>query len=155
MYICNNTIGKGHLYRTNIWMGGAEGTVLTLDISLILTIVPLSLTHTLSLSLSISSQTLAISLTHTHTRSLSISHTLPPTHTLSLTPTHAHSLSCTHSLALSLPHSLSPLALFLGSESPCHRDPFHNILCQIYGEKKVILFAPSEEVILLINLFRT
>ena len=33
-----------------------------------------------------------------------------------------------------------------GSESPCHRDPFHNILCQVYGEKTVLLFSPSDEV---------
>jgi lysine-specific demethylase 8 len=31
-----------------------------------------------------------------------------------------------------------------GSESPCHHDPYQNILCQIFGEKEVILFAPSE-----------
>ena len=30
-----------------------------------------------------------------------------------------------------------------GSHSPCHYDPFNNILCQIYGQKKVILFPQS------------
>jgi Cupin-like domain len=34
----------------------------------------------------------------------------------------------------------------LGSESPCHQDPFHNILCQVYGTKHVLLFPPEQHV---------
>eukprot|EP01031_Cornospumella_fuschlensis_P030626 gene30626-37003_t len=30
-----------------------------------------------------------------------------------------------------------------GATSPCHHDPFNNILVQIYGKKKVLLFSPS------------
>lgn len=30
-----------------------------------------------------------------------------------------------------------------GTVSPCHYDPFHNILCQVIGKKEVILFDPS------------
>jgi len=29
-----------------------------------------------------------------------------------------------------------------GTVSPCHYDPFHNVLCQVIGEKEVILFDP-------------
>jgi len=32
-----------------------------------------------------------------------------------------------------------------GSISPCHNDPFHNILCQIYGSKRIILFPPDSK----------
>jgi lysine-specific demethylase 8 len=31
-----------------------------------------------------------------------------------------------------------------GSESPCHHDPFHNLLCQVFGTKRVVLFPPDE-----------
>ena len=31
-----------------------------------------------------------------------------------------------------------------GSESPCHHDPFHNLLCQVFGSKRVVLFPPDE-----------
>ena len=30
-----------------------------------------------------------------------------------------------------------------GSESPCHYDPFHNLLCQVFGSKRVLLFPPA------------
>ena len=30
-----------------------------------------------------------------------------------------------------------------GTVSPCHYDPFQNVLCQVIGEKEVILFNPS------------
>lgn len=30
-----------------------------------------------------------------------------------------------------------------GSTSPCHFDPFNNVLCQIFGEKEVLLFPPQ------------
>ena len=30
-----------------------------------------------------------------------------------------------------------------GSESPCHYDPFHNLLCQVFGKKRVLLFPPE------------
>ena len=30
-----------------------------------------------------------------------------------------------------------------GSESPCHYDPFHNLLCQVFGTKRVLLFPPT------------
>lgn len=30
-----------------------------------------------------------------------------------------------------------------GTVSPCHIDPFNNLLCQIIGEKEIILFPPS------------
>ena len=30
-----------------------------------------------------------------------------------------------------------------GSESPCHYDPFHNLLCQVFGTKRVLLFPPD------------
>lgn len=33
-----------------------------------------------------------------------------------------------------------------GTESPCHYDPFHNIICQVYGTKEVILYSPEENV---------
>jgi hypothetical protein len=33
-----------------------------------------------------------------------------------------------------------------GTESPCHYDPFHNIICQVYGKKEVILYSPEENV---------
>lgn len=43
--------------------------------------------------------------------------------------------------------SPSPLPSFpSGSESPCHQDPFHNILCQVYGTKHVLLFPPEQHV---------
>jgi len=29
-----------------------------------------------------------------------------------------------------------------GSESPCHFDPFQNVLCQVLGEKEVAVFPP-------------
>ena len=38
-----------------------------------------------------------------------------------------------------------------GSSSPCHNDPFDNILCQIIGNKKVILFPPSSKQYLYLN----
>ena len=49
---------------------------------------------------------------------------------------------------LSIIHCLSyPISIrFLGSESPCHQDPFHNILCQVYGTKHVLLFPPGQHV---------
>jgi lysine-specific demethylase 8 len=31
-----------------------------------------------------------------------------------------------------------------GTNSPCHFDPFQNVLCQIFGTKEVQLFSPSE-----------
>lgn len=31
-----------------------------------------------------------------------------------------------------------------GAFSPCHYDPFHNVLVQIYGEKEVTLFSPDQ-----------
>lgn len=31
-----------------------------------------------------------------------------------------------------------------GSMSPCHYDPYHNLLVQIYGEKEVTLFSPQQ-----------
>lgn len=31
-----------------------------------------------------------------------------------------------------------------GAHSPCHYDPFHNILCQILGQKRILLFHPEE-----------
>ena len=31
-----------------------------------------------------------------------------------------------------------------GSASPCHYDPFHNLLVQIYGAKRVLLFDPQD-----------
>eukprot|EP01032_Pedospumella_encystans_P033426 gene33426-37772_t len=31
----------------------------------------------------------------------------------------------------------------LGSVSPCHFDPFHNLLCQVVGSKEVTVFAPD------------
>mmetsp|Transcript_7929 Transcript_7929/g.7984 ORF Transcript_7929/g.7984 Transcript_7929/m.7984 type:complete len:285 (-) Transcript_7929:203-1057(-) len=33
-----------------------------------------------------------------------------------------------------------------GTESPCHYDPFHNIICQVYGKKEIILYPPEENV---------
>jgi lysine-specific demethylase 8 len=30
-----------------------------------------------------------------------------------------------------------------GTSSPCHYDPFNNVLCQIYGQKEVLLFHPD------------
>ena len=36
--------------------------------------------------------------------------------------------------------------ILVGSESPCHHDPFHNILCQVYGTKHVLLFSPEQHV---------
>jgi lysine-specific demethylase 8 len=33
-----------------------------------------------------------------------------------------------------------------GSESPCHFDPYQNILCQVIGTKNVILFPPEQNV---------
>jgi lysine-specific demethylase 8 len=33
-----------------------------------------------------------------------------------------------------------------GTESPCHYDPFHNIICQVYGKKEVILYSREENV---------
>ena len=33
-----------------------------------------------------------------------------------------------------------------GSESPCHHDPFHNLLCQVFGTKRVVLFPPDEDM---------
>ena len=38
-----------------------------------------------------------------------------------------------------------------GSSSPCHNDPFNNFLCQIYGNKKVILFPPTAKEYLYMN----
>jgi hypothetical protein len=36
--------------------------------------------------------------------------------------------------------------LWLGSKttSPCHHDPFQNILCQVFGRKNIILFPPGQ-----------
>ncbi len=31
----------------------------------------------------------------------------------------------------------------LGSSSPCHFDPFHNLLCQVVGKKEVTVFSPE------------
>ncbi|RYH19434.1 cupin-like domain-containing protein [archaeon] len=31
-----------------------------------------------------------------------------------------------------------------GATSPCHQDPFNNILIQIYGHKRVLLFSPKD-----------
>jgi len=33
----------------------------------------------------------------------------------------------------------------IGATSPCHTDPFQNVLCQVFGEKTVILFHPNQE----------
>lgn len=38
-----------------------------------------------------------------------------------------------------------------GSSSPCHNDPFQNIIYQIYGQKKVILFPQSSQDKLYLN----
>lgn len=35
-----------------------------------------------------------------------------------------------------------------GSASPCHYDPFHNLLVQIYGTKRVLLFSPEQSAAL-------
>eukprot|EP01038_Epipyxis_sp_PR26KG_P014056 gene14056-18854_t len=32
----------------------------------------------------------------------------------------------------------------LGSKSPCHYDPLDNLLCQVFGEKEVLLFDPKD-----------
>lgn len=42
-------------------------------------------------------------------------------------------------------------SLWIGSavtSSPCHFDPFHNVLVQIYGSKSVLLFAPDSSAML-------
>ena len=31
-----------------------------------------------------------------------------------------------------------------GVASPCHYDPFHNMLCQVMGTKRVVLFDPGD-----------
>lgn len=31
-----------------------------------------------------------------------------------------------------------------GSTSPCHFDPFNNLLCQVIGKKRVVLFRPDQ-----------
>ena len=31
-----------------------------------------------------------------------------------------------------------------GTDSPCHYDPFQNVLCQVFGSKTVLLFTPDE-----------
>lgn len=41
---------------------------------------------------------------------------------------------------------------FLGTESPCHYDPFHNIICQVYGRKEIILFHPDQNVGIYVNI---
>lgn len=56
-----------------------------------------------------------------------------------------HCLSYRMSI-LSYVYPMSVLCLSLGSESPCHQDPFHNILCQVYGTKHVLLFPPEQHV---------
>lgn len=33
----------------------------------------------------------------------------------------------------------------LGTMSPCHYDPYHNILCQIVGQKRILLFPYDQE----------
>ena len=42
--------------------------------------------------------------------------------------------------------SIYKVNLWLGSNtsSPCHHDPFQNILCQVFGKKHVVLFAPDQ-----------
>lgn len=35
------------------------------------------------------------------------------------------------------------LSTALGSESPCHHDPYNNLLCQVVGRKQVRLFPPE------------
>ena len=42
--------------------------------------------------------------------------------------------------------SIYRVNLWLGynTTSPCHHDPFQNILCQVFGKKHVILFAPNQ-----------
>lgn len=31
-----------------------------------------------------------------------------------------------------------------GASSPCHYDPFQNLLCQVYGNKRILLFPPDQ-----------
>lgn len=50
------------------------------------------------------------------------------------------------SFSFLLSPSTSCQIMSVGSESPCHQDPFHNVLCQIYGTKTALLFAPSDRV---------
>ena len=46
--------------------------------------------------------------------------------------------------------SIYRVNMWLGSNtaSPCHHDPFQNILCQVFGKKHVVLFAPDQSVYL-------